>query len=100
VKYQEPNSGESGHWRAVCSETCKHGSGEGGWKRSRRRLTVTAIANGPINETRQKPRTSSAAHPTGVSRSAPVPNRVARWASPLDTAKTAVSVARGMCQKG
>ena len=48
----------------MCLESCTHGSGEGGWKRSRRRLTVTAIANGQVNETRQKPRTSPAAHPT------------------------------------
>ena len=41
---------------------------EGGWKRSRRRLTVTAIASGQVNETRQKPRTSPAAHPTAVRR--------------------------------
>jgi hypothetical protein len=34
---------------------------------------------------------------TGVSRSAPVPNRVSRRASPLDTAKTAMSAAGGMC---
>ena len=52
-----------------------HGSGEGGWKRSRRRLTVTAIANGQVNEIRQKPRTSPAAHPTALDQR---PSHIAR----------------------
>ena len=40
----------------------KHGSGRGGWKRTRSRLAVTA--NGRINELRHKPRTSPAAYST------------------------------------
>jgi hypothetical protein len=58
----------SGVRRSLASRLpyCKHGSGEGGWKRSRRRLTVTAVANGQVNELRHKPRTSPAAHPTAV----------------------------------
>src|SRR4051812_11005274 len=48
--------------------------GGGGWKRSRCRLTVTAVANGHLNEPRHKPRTSSAAYPTRRSRT-PWPSR-------------------------
>ena len=29
------------HWRAVCFESCKHGSEGGGWKRDRSRFTFT-----------------------------------------------------------
>ncbi len=37
---------------------------------------------------------------TGISHFAQVPNRVPRCATPSDSAKTAVSAAYGMCQKG
>ena len=42
----------------------KHGSGRGGWKRTRSRLAVTADANGHVNELRRKPSTSPAAYST------------------------------------
>ena len=51
-------------------------SGEGGWKRSRSRLTVIAFAYGQVNELRQKPRTSPAAHPTAL-------RRQSVWDAPL-----------------
>jgi hypothetical protein len=44
----------------------KHGSGSGGWNRTRIRLAVTAEANGRINELRRKPSTSPAAYSTVV----------------------------------
>jgi hypothetical protein len=55
---------KSGHWRAVYLETRQHGSGRGGWKRTRSRLAVTAEANGRVNELRRKPSTSPAAYST------------------------------------
>src|SRR6516162_10553629 len=42
----------------------KHGSGRGGWKRTRSRLAVTTDANGRVNELRRKPSTSPAAYST------------------------------------
>ena len=51
----------------MCFESCKHGSEGGRWKRTRSRLTVTADANGQINETRHNPSTSPAAYPTSRS---------------------------------
>ena len=44
----------------------KHGSGRGGWKRTRSRLAVTADASGRVNELRRKPSTSPAAYSTRV----------------------------------
>jgi len=44
----------------------KHGSGRGGWKRTRSRLAATADANGRVNELRRKPSTSPAAYSTEV----------------------------------
>ena len=57
---------KSGHWRAVYLETCQHGSGRGGWKRTRSRLAVAVEANGRVNELRRKPSTSPAAYSTSV----------------------------------
>jgi hypothetical protein len=42
----------------------QHGSGRGGWNRTRSRLAVTAEANGRVNELRRKPSTSPAAYST------------------------------------
>ena len=58
---ENPATGEPCAWKS-----CPHGSGRGGWKRARRRLAVTADANGRVNELRRKPSTSPAAYSTEV----------------------------------
>src|SRR5262245_26751839 len=58
----------------IDAETVTLSSEGGGRKRSRSRLTVTADANGRINEPRHKPRTSPAAYPDMVGPVKPTPS--------------------------
>ena len=51
------------HWRAVCGESCKHGSGGGSWKRPGRDLARSL----PYQRTRRSRRTDAVRRGKGLS---------------------------------